>query len=270
MDNNYASLPELSNAMKEDRFHSMTTRTDQRAPASSSNRQKSPGPLATIANAVSTSVNSAKRIGHRARSLVPKKLLSAQYTPVKMKRDGNGAILDEVTPVIYYADDDSTAKRVDRGAVTFVDPFAFEVACSPCDERDTNSLSSLTSIVPVRLFHKDIGNTNAAFALVACKQENAVETDELVVFHSTIFAEAINRIDVKSNREETNQDSIRTKKIAHDESVEQCKDSDLTWGDFTISESFTAYKWDSESEDTALESRSCISSLYSAQASEMM
>ena len=242
-DNNYSSLPDQSNTMKEYRFHSMTTRTDQRAPASSSNRQKSPGPLATIANAVSTSVNSAKRIG---RSLVPKKLLSVQYTPVKMKRDGNGAILDEVTPVIYYADDDSTAKRVDRGAVTFVDPFAFEVACSPCDERD--------SIVPVRLFHKDIGNTNAAFALVACKQENTVETDELVVFHSTIFAKAINRIDVKSTREETNQDSIRTKKIARDEPIEQCKDSDLTWGDFTISESFTAYKWDSESEDTALES----------------
>ena len=170
-----------------------------------------------------------------------------------MKRDGNGAILDEVTPVIYYADDDSTAKRVERGAVTFVDPFAFEVACSPCDERDTSSLSS-PSIVPVRLFHKDIGNTNAAFALVACKQENTVETDELVVFHSTIFAKAINRIDVKSTREETNQDSIRTKKIARDESIEQCKDLDLTWGDFTISESFTAYKWDSESEDTALES----------------
>ena len=204
-DNNYSSLPDQSNTMKEYRFHSMTTRTDQRAPASSSNRQKSPGPLATIANAVSTSVNSAKRIG---RSLVPKKLLSVQYTPVKMKRDGNGAILDEVTPVIYYADDDSTAKRVDRGAVTFVDPFAFEVACSPCDERDTSSLSS-PSIVPVRLFHKDIGNTNAAFALVACKQENTVETDELVVFHSTIFAKAINRIDVKSTREETNQDSIR-------------------------------------------------------------
>ena len=249
-DNNYSSLPDQSNTMKEYRFHSMTTRTDQRAPASSSNRQKSPGPLATIANAVSTSVNSAKRIG---RSLVPKKLLSVQYTPVKMKRDGNGAILDEVTPVIYYADDDSTAKRVDRGAVTFVDPFAFEVACSPCDERDTSSLSS-PSIVPVRLFHKDIGNTNAAFALVACKQENTVETDELVVFHSTIFAKAINRIDVKSTREETNQDSIRTKKIARDESIEQCKDLDLTWGDFTISESFTAYKWDSESEDTALES----------------
>ena len=238
MDNNYASLPEQSNAMKEDRFHSMTTRTDQRAPASSSNRQKSPGPLATIANAVSTSVNSAKRIGHRARCLVPKKLLSAQYTPVKIKRGGIGAILDEFTPVIYYTDDDATAKRVDRGAVTFIDPFSFEVAFSPCDERDTNSLSSLTSIVPVRLFHQDNGNTNADFAVVACKQENAVETDELV-----IFAEAFNRIDVKSTREETKQDSIRAKKIAHDE-----------WGDFTISESFTAYKWDSESEDTVLES----------------
>jgi len=250
MDDNYASLPEQSNAREEDRFPSMTKRTDQRAPASSSNRQKSPGPLTTIANAVSTSVNSAKRIGHRARSLVPKKLLSAQYTP---KRDGKGAILDDVTPVIYYADDDATAKRVDRCAVTFIDPFAFEVACSsPCDERDTNSLSSPASIIPVRLFHKDIGNTNAAFAVVACKQENAVETDELVVFHSTIFAEAINRIDVKSTREESNQDSIRAKKLAHDESIEQSKDSDFTWGDFTISESFTAYKWDSESEDTVL------------------
>ncbi len=243
MDDNYALLPEQSNPRKEDRFPSMMTRTDQRAPASSSNRQKSLSPLTTIANAVSTSVNSAKRIGHRARCLVPKKLLSAQYTPVKIKRGGIGAILDEFTPVIYYTDDDATAKRVDRGAVTFIDPFSFEVAFSPCDERDTNSLSSLTSIVPVRLFHQDNGNTNADFAVVACKQENAVETDELVVFHSPIFAEAFNRIDVKSTREETKQDSIRAKKIAHDE-----------WGDFTISESFTAYKWDSESEDTVLES----------------
>jgi hypothetical protein len=254
MGDGYASLPEQSDARKEYQFPSITTRMDQRAPASSSNRQKSPGPLTTIGNAVSTSVNSAKRIGHRARSLVPRKLLSAQYTPVKIKRDGTGAILDEVTPVIYYADDDPNAKRVDRGAVTFIDPFSFEVARSPCDKRDAISLSSPSSIVPVRLFHKDYGTTNADFAMEARKQENVVETDALVVFHSPIFAKAINRIDVKSIREETKPDSIRAKAIAHDESIEQIKDSDLSWGDFTISESFTAYKWDSESEDAVLES----------------
>eukprot|EP00579_Thalassiosira_antarctica_P013650 CAMPEP_0201940662 /NCGR_PEP_ID=MMETSP0903-20130614/45633_1 /ASSEMBLY_ACC=CAM_ASM_000552 /TAXON_ID=420261 /ORGANISM="Thalassiosira antarctica, Strain CCMP982" /LENGTH=273 /DNA_ID=CAMNT_0048482515 /DNA_START=81 /DNA_END=902 /DNA_ORIENTATION=+ len=238
----------------------------QTTPTRRKDAQPSPSPRKTIesasssiSNAVVTSVNSARKIKDRARSFVPKKLFPVPSS--KTKRGG----LDEVTPVIFYRDEDAVTKR--DGTMTFVDPFSFGDSKVPGDQKNTHDdFNSPTSVVPVRLFPEDSSKRNITSAAVTnnCKEGNDV-FDEVVSFDCPIFtqdfnfnegdtsidfSEAIRSINALSIKEiKSFRESIRAKKEAGCESLDMWQDSMLPWDGFKRSASFTMCEWDPKSDD---------------------
>ena len=227
--------------------------------------------IESASSSISNAVNSARKIKDRACSFVPKILYSqsTSYTPVTRIKNKTA---DEMTPVIFYTDEDTVIKRVDQGT-TFLDPFSFvEEADSPGAKKGGRDFNSPASVVPVRLFHDDSSASNVASASVMdeCnnnsnhnnnREEKNDPFDEVVTFECPILthdvdinedtstadiSEAIRSINVMSIKEESNscRDAIYTKKEAKGKSCEGWRDATVSWDGFTRSPKFISCKWD--------------------------
>ncbi|KAL7530938.1 hypothetical protein ACHAWF_003567 [Thalassiosira exigua] len=211
----------------------------------------------SISTAVVTSVNSAIKIKDRARSFVPKKLWHAQciYTPLGgCKRGG----VDEVTPVIYYTDEDSVTKRAVEGEISFVDPFSFEESDDQCDKEDDPGLGSPA---PVRLFPDESISEDAFPTSFDDNSKDKIALfDEIVSFECPVFTVKFNDEDtsidiseaIKSINELSTKEQIRAFRESisrKGESLEAWREPILSWDGFTRSASFNMCEWDPKIED---------------------
>lgn len=257
----YSSLPNDGPKSKSDKVEALPTKRKDAQP-SPSPRKTVESASSSISNAVVTSVNSARKIKDRARSFVPKKLAC---TPGISRK---GLLRDEVTPVIYYQDEDTVVKRAGQGALTYIDPFSFGDTESPGEENasDGNSTSP-TSVIPVRLFPDDALSAIAASPDAVAKEggEKNDFFDEVVTFDCPVFtsqkfneedtsidvSEAIKSINAVSIVEEAKafRESIRAKREAVGESLEVWQEPLLSWDGFTRSSSFNICEWDPKSDN---------------------
>mmetsp|Transcript_31279 Transcript_31279/g.75617 ORF Transcript_31279/g.75617 Transcript_31279/m.75617 type:complete len:276 (+) Transcript_31279:656-1483(+) len=265
----YSSLPNHE-TFKTEKGQSTPPRRKDVLQSSPSPRKTIENASSSISNVVATSISSAKKLKNRARSFVPKKLLSAQCTPMVSNREGGGD-LDAFTPVIYYQDEDAVVKPAKQGNTSFIDPFSFVDSDSPNDKKDADDYNSPTSVIPVRLFQEEnsANNGTSAIAKESDKRENAsfwkgevVSFDCPMFTHDFKFNEEDTSIDVGSTIKSINamsikeeiksfRESIRAKREACEESLELWQDPILSWDGFTRSESFTKCDWESHSDDTA-------------------
>mmetsp|Transcript_18896 Transcript_18896/g.39654 ORF Transcript_18896/g.39654 Transcript_18896/m.39654 type:complete len:280 (+) Transcript_18896:264-1103(+) len=240
------------------------------AQQSQSPRKTMESAQSSISNVVSTSVNSARKIKVKACSFGPMKKLSAPTVPISKGKKGR---LDEVTPVIFYPDEDVVVKGEDD-TITLVDPFSFEGAESPDDEKDDHEDSfSPSSVVPLRLFP----GRNIDSGIIRKEEDdvfkfNTFNFDGDDSFDRPIFAhdfnyneddtsidlsEAIKSINDLSTLEGTKAfiASIRAKNDVECKSLEALwQDTKVPWDGFQRSPSFTTCEWDPKTDDSAVPS----------------
>ena len=215
----------------------------------------------SISDVVVTSFNSARKMTTIARSLVPK----LQCTPITSSRKGRQ--LDEVTPVIFYQDEDTVTKRVDEVNTSFIDPFSFGETESQDDNPEDGSETN-SSVAPVKLFPDDAfgGEVDIPLSTVAGninEKKDLFTTDEVVTFDVPIFtnakfneedtsidiSEAIKSINAVSIVDEARsiRKSIRAKRQAISESIVEWEEPILSWDGFTKSSSFNKCQWEAGS-----------------------
>ena len=180
--------------MKTDYYSSLPNNDKARAKNTITSSPKKTIASSTILQSVNSATSSAKKMKNRARSFG--KLLSVQAcTPVKVKQQTDNDMCDlleaedEITPVIYFPDQDAIARRMaNRSTTTFIDPFAFSDDSS--SEKKNGDSNSPTSVIPVRLFPEESSSTSNDTPEVA-PGASSIKVDEVfepvVTFDCPVF-----------------------------------------------------------------------------------
>ncbi|KAL7516454.1 hypothetical protein ACHAWX_001469 [Stephanocyclus meneghinianus] len=214
----------------------------------------------SIPRAVTTTIHSAsQRMKNTARTLAPKRLLLSPCLPrapaKPRRRLGRDAYQDDdITPVIFYADEDAVVRRTTANEMSFVDPFAFEVRKDTPKEpkKETTKVRSPTSVTGMGLF--TVEEEGSVFA--NCSES---EEEEAVFFDDTFFPRSLTRVfdentsfdlseGIKSINSTSASDGMMCDEQRHG-GEEACCESPEQWFGFFNAESFTSYEWDPELED---------------------
>ncbi|KAL3792694.1 hypothetical protein HJC23_009422 [Cyclotella cryptica] len=217
----------------------------------------------SIPRAVTTSIHSAsKRMKNTARTLTPKRFLlspclSHKSTNKAGRRLGNDSYQDDdITPVIFYADEDAAARRTIANEISFLDPFAFEATQDPPQEepkKETTKVHSPTSVMGMGLF--TVEEESSVFA-----NGSESEEEDAVFFDDPFFPRSLTRvfdentsIDLSEGIKSINAASVSDGVMAAEQGQAVEDESPEQWFGFFNAESFISYEWDPELEDKSFE-----------------
>ena len=256
--------------MKTEYYSSLPNNDKARAKNTIPSSPKKTIASSTILQSVNSATSSAKKMKNRARSFG--KLLSVQAcTPVKVKQQTDNDMCDlleaedEITPVIYFPDQDAIARRMANRSTTFIDPFAFSDDSSS-DKKIGDDSNSPTSVIPVRLFPEESSGTRAPAA-------SSIKVDEVfepvVTFDCPVFtldsqdckdhddtslqlSEAIKSINIKDSvTSKSVREKFREMKESRSGSIasmDTWQESFPTWQGFTRGSGWKKYKWEPKSD----------------------